>query len=249
VSRLPALFVAVLLALLVPPAFAQTLTVATDSSLAEAVREVARSFQAGRPGVTITLDVAAAGVLLEKIAEGAKADILVSADLDTLARGVDRRLLAAGPPRVFAGNAIVVVVPASAEHAPQRLSDLARPEVQRIAMGRIASVPAGRHAREAIDAERLWPALQRKISYADAVGPLLEMVSRGEVDAGFVYRTDVAPDSGLNIAFTPETLNPVRHAAALVAGGKQEALARDFLAALAAPANRPMWVRRGYTVP
>ncbi len=237
-----------LLFLALPPAFAQTLSVAVDQSLAEAVRELARGFEAGHAGVKVQIEAGASGVLLDKIAEGTKFDILVSADLDTLARGTDRRLLAAGPPRVLAGNAIVVVAPAGSQGL-QRLSDLARPEVLRIAMGRITSMPAGRHAREVIDAERLWSALQRKVVQLDSMGAVLELVVRGEVDAGFVYRTDVPAGSPLRVAITPETRNPVRHAAALVAGSRQESLARDLLQALAAPAARAVWQRRGYTTP
>jgi molybdate transport system substrate-binding protein len=237
-----------LLFLALPPAFAQTLTVAVDHSLAEAVRALARGFEAGRAGVKVQVEAGASGVLLEKIAEGPKFDLLVSADLDTLARGTDRRLLAAGPPRVLAGNAIVVVAPAGSQGL-QRLSDLARPEVLRIAMGRVASVPAGRQAREAIDAERLWSALQRKMVYADSVQAVLDMVARGEVDAGFVYRTDVPAGGSVRMAATPETPTPVRHAAALVAGSRQESLARDLLQALAAPAARAVWQQRGFTPP
>jgi molybdate transport system substrate-binding protein len=240
------LLLAIVLAL-PAPARAQALAVAADSSLAEAVREVARAFESTRTGVTVTLDVAPAGLLLEKLASGSKFDVFISADLDTLQRGTDRRLLSPGPPRVLAGNAIVLVVAAAAAPGPQRLADLTRPEVQRIAMGRVASVPAGRHAREAIDVERLWPALQRKVIFADSVAQVLELVARGDVDAGFVYRTDATGVAGVHIAFTPESpANPVRHAAALVAASAHEALARDFLAALAAPAARQVFVRRGY---
>jgi len=248
--RLLLLPIFLLLTLLAPAAPAQTLAVAADSSVLEPVRELARAFEAGRPGVSVKLEAAPAGVLLEKIAAGAKFDLLVSADLDTLQRGTDRHLLAAGPPRVLAGNAVVLVVPAAAAAPPQRLTDLARPELQRIAMGRVASVPAGRHAREAIDVERLWPALQRKVVWADSVAQVLQMVARGEVDAGFVYRTDANGVAGVQVAFTPESpATPVRHAAALVAGSAQEALARDFLAALAAPAARLVFTRRDYTAP
>ncbi len=246
---LPLLLFAIAVALPVP-ARAQALSVSADSSLAEAVRELARAFESTHAGVTVTLDSAPAGVLLEKLARGSKFDVFVSADLDTLHSGASRRLLSPGPPRVLAGNTIVLVVAAGAAAAPQRLADLTRPEVQRIAIGRVASVPAGRHAREAIDVERQWPALQRKVVFADSVAQVLEMVVRGEADAGFVYRTDAAAAAGVRVAFTPESpANPVRHAAALVAGSAQEALARDFLAALAAPAARQVFARRGYVAP
>lgn len=233
------------------PALAQTLNVAVDSSLADAVAEIAHGFEAGHPGLSIKLDIAAAGLLLEGIAQrkgpGAAAALLVSADTETLLRGSERRLLAGGAPRVLAGNAAVLIVPAARSGTVHRLADLAEPAVLRVALARSTSVPAGRHAREAIDAERMWPALQRKIVVADSVAQVLQWVTRGEVDAGFVYRTDVT--EGVRVVQSLDSPTPVRHAAALVAGGGNEALAREFIEALAAPAAAQVFARRGFLPP
>ncbi|MBL0299381.1 MAG: molybdate ABC transporter substrate-binding protein, partial [Betaproteobacteria bacterium] len=86
---------------------------------------------------------------------------------------------------------LVLIVPTDRSSPVQRLQDLARPEIRRIAMGRTATVPAGRYARQAIDALRLWPALQQKIVFGDSVRAVLQAVASGDVDAGFVYATDV----------------------------------------------------------
>ena len=235
------------------PAAAQTLNVAVDSSLAAAVTEIAHGFEASRPGVTVKLDAASAGLLLEGIAQrkgpGAGADVLLSADTETLARGAERRLLATGLPRLLAGNAVVLVSPATRSTPLQRLSDLAKPEVLRVALARSATVPAGRHAREAIDFERMWPALQRKVVLADSVEQVLQWVARGEVDAGFVYRTDAEGAPGVRMGQVLDSQNPVRHAAALVAGSPHEALAREFIELLASPAAAQTFARRGFLPP
>ncbi len=239
------------------PALAQTLNVAVDSSLAAAVTEIARGFEASHPGVGVKLDAASAGLLLEGIAQhkgaGAGADVLVSADTETLARGAERRLLSPGLPRLLAGNAVVLVAPAARSATLQRLADLSRPEVLRVALARSASVPAGRHAREAIDFERMWPAVQRKVVLADSVEQLLQWVARGEVDAGFVYRTDADGAAGVRVVQVLESPTPVRHAAALVAtlgaGSAHEALAREFIEALASPASAQVLARRGFLPP
>lgn len=233
------------------PAFAQTLHVAVDSSLAEAVAEIARGFEAGHRGLGVKLDIGAAGVLLEGIAQhkgpGAAAALLVSADTETLVRGAERRLLAGGPSRVFAGNAVVLIVPLSRSLPIHRLADLADPAVLRVALARSASVPAGRHAREAIDAERMWPALQRKVVVAGSVAQVLQWVARGEVDAGFVYRTDVTDE--VRVVQALDSPTPVRHAAALVTGSGNDALAREFIEALASPASAQLFARRGFLPP
>ncbi len=243
------LLVACFLVALWAPAWGQapTLRVAVASSLADAVREIATGFQATQAGVEVRLDVAASGELLEQLAQGAPFDVLVSADADTLTRGVERRLVQPDSMREFATNALVLIAPPASTLKLQRLTDLAQPEVQRIAMGRVASVPAGRQARQAIDAARLWPALQRKIVHADSVRQALDLVQRGDVDAGFVYRTDAArAGARVRVVQVLSGHAPVRHAAAVTAASRQAALARGFVQFLRSDAARTVLARHGF---
>ena len=232
------------------PALAQQITVAAASSLGEVMPDVARAFEASRPGVKVALQFAASGVLLQDIAAGKPADVLAGADADTLARGVQRRLLLADAQREFATNTLVLIVPTDRNLPVQRLQDLARPEIRRIAMGRPASVPAGRYARGAIDALRLWPAVQHKIVAADSVRAVLQAVASGDADAGFVYGTDVAlAGKRVRVVQTLAVQPPVRYPATVVAGSKQPALARDFVLFLNQAPARAEFTRHGFGAP
>lgn len=232
------------------PAAAQQLTVAAAASLTEAMQDVARAFEAARPGASVQLRFGASGVLLQDIAGGKPADVYASADADTLARGVQRRLLLAEAQREFATNALVLVVPTDRSSAVQRLQDLARPEIRRIAMGRMATVPAGRYAKQAIDALRLWPALQQKIVFGDSVRAVLDAVASGDADAGFVYATDVARAAQrVRLVQTLAVQTPIRYPATVVAGSGQEALAREYIAFLNQPTARAVFTRYGFGAP
>ncbi|MDP1899581.1 MAG: molybdate ABC transporter substrate-binding protein [Rubrivivax sp.] len=247
---MPRLFAFVFCLCLVLPAFGQTLHVLAATSLQEALREVARAFEAEHAGASVRLTVAASGALLEQIAQGTPADVLACTDVQTLQHGMARRLLVDALPREFATNALVLVVPAATHSPVQRLADLARPEIARIGMARTASSPAGRYAREAIDAARLWPAVQHKIVPAEDARQVLAEVARGEVQAGFVYQTDAATATDrVRVVQTLVTRTPVRHAAAVVAGSKHDALARAFVAYLASAAARGAFERLGFGPP
>lgn len=232
------------------PARAQELMVATDTSLAEVMQAVARGFEATHAGAKVVLRVAASGTLLEQIAQGQRADVLASADAETVALGVTRRLLLADLRSTFATNTLVLVVPASLNLPLRRLADLTRPEVQRVAMGREASVPAGRYAREAINAQRLWPALQRKVVAAADTREVLALVAQADVDAGFVYATDVPAATGrVRVVETLATVTPIRYPAHVVAASKQPALAREFVAYLRSETARALFQRAGFGLP
>jgi len=236
------------------PAFGQgqTLTVATDDSLLKAMSEVARGFEATRPGLRVVLVAGDPGALLAQIANPEAAtrfDVLAGTDAETAALGVQRRLLRPEVRSAFAGNELVLVVPASAITSAarvQRLVDLARPEVLRIAIGRINAVPVGRYAREAINAQRLWPSVQRKLVQADSGAAVLELVQQGDVDAGFVYASDaVAAGARVRTVETLPTVTPIRYGALVVAASAQVALAAEFLDHLRSEPARAVWQRTG----
>ena len=226
-------FLFLLLALVsLTPATAQPLNVAAAASLTEAMRDVAKAFEAARPGVGVQLQFGASGMLLQDIAGGKPADKIIHVA------------------REFATNALVLIVPTDRSSPVQRLQDLARPEIRRIAMGRTATVPAGRYARQAIDALRLWPALQQKIVFGDSVRAVLQAVASGDVDAGFVYATDV-PVAGerVRVVQTLAVQPPIRYPATVVAASDQQVLARDFIAFLNQPQARAVFSRYGFGAP
>jgi molybdate transport system substrate-binding protein len=229
---------------------AQTLAVATDTSLAPAMATVARAFESGRSGVRITLSVGAPGALLAQMGRGTVFDVLAGIDTETAALGQQRRLLQPALRSDFAGNTLVLIVPGSLALPVQRLSDLARPEVARIAIGRGTVEPAGRHAREAINAQRLWPALQRKMLETDDVRQVLDLVAAGEVEAGFVYATDAtAAGPRVRVVETLKTTSPPRYLAQVGTASPQPALAREFVDFLRSEPARVLWQRAGFSVP
>lgn len=249
-QRRPLLACVLLLPLAGADAWAQTtpLRVGAASSLVDALPELLRTFQAARPGITVQGSTASSGALLEQLAGGTAMDVLLSDDADTVNRGIERRLLRADSARAFAGNALVLVVPAASSLPLRRLADLALPEVQRIAMGRTASVPAGRSARQAIDAARLWPSVQRKVVWADSVREVLALVLRGDVDAGFVYASDaLAAGSRVRVVETLAGTAPIRLTAAIASASTLAAPAGEFMQFLRSEAARAVLVRWGFS--
>lgn len=232
------------------PLMAQGLVVASDSSCIEAMNAVARDFEAGHQGLRVKVQGGAAGALLEQIGRGMTADVLAGADAVTVELGEQRRLLRSDARNAFATNALVLVVPASLAVPVQRLSDLAQPEVTRIAMARPTSVPAGRYAREAINAQRLWSSLQRKVVIAEDARAVLDLVARSDAQAGFVYASDVAAVAArVRVVETLATASPIRHLATVTAGSQSPALASEFVAYLRSEPARSVFKRYGFGLP
>ncbi|PTT88555.1 molybdate ABC transporter substrate-binding protein [Pelomonas sp. HMWF004] len=231
-------------------ATAQQLTVSAAASLTDAFKAIGPRFEATRPGVTLRFNFAASGVLLQQIAQGAPVDVFASADQDTMNRAAGQKLLAPGTQRDFASNSLVLVTPAQGAPAVTALADLAKPAVRRIAIGKVASVPVGRYTQQALERAQLWAPLQPKLVFADNVRQVLDYVSRGEVEAGFVYRTDAELlKDKVRIAMTVGGHAPVTYPVAVVADSPQAALARDFVAFLGAAEAQAILNRHGFGKP
>ncbi len=229
-------------------AAAQQLTVSAAASLTDAFKAIGPRFEAAKPGVTVRFNFAASGVLVQQIAQGAPVDVFASADQDTMDRGAAQQLIAADTRRDFAANALVLVVPA--DSAVQRMVDLAGPAVKRIAVGKVASVPVGRYTQQALGSAQLWSALSPKLVFADNVRQVLDYVARGEVEAGFVYRTDagIAKDK-VRVAATVGGHAPITYPAAVVADSRQPALAREFVAFLGGAEAQALLAKHGFARP
>ncbi|EDM75498.1 molybdenum ABC transporter, periplasmic molybdate-binding protein [Plesiocystis pacifica SIR-1] len=193
----------------------QTVTVFAAASLAEPFRAMEAPFEAAHPGVDLELHFAGSQLLATQLREGARAQLFASADAAQLERAGERRELSGRA--TFATNAIAVVVPS--DSTLEGVADLAEPGV-RVALAH-AEVPAGRYAREALDALELREAVEANaIASATDVHGVIAVLRLGEADAGLAYRTDLGEDGSLRALPLPASAGVVaRYELARIANG------------------------------
>lgn len=239
------------LALALPvAAWSQQITVSAAASLTDAFKELAPQFEARKPGATVRFNFAASGVLLQQISQGAPVDVFASADQVTMDRADTQKLLEPGSRKNFVTNSLVLIEPVQGGVGVKGLQDLSGAAVKKIAIGKTATVPVGRYTKEVLDAANLWTTLEPKFVQADSVRQVLDYVSRGEVEAGFVYRTDAAlMGEKVKVVASPQGATPVSYPIAVVADSKQKALAADFIAYVNSEAGQQVLGRYGFGKP
>jgi len=162
------------------------LTVFAAASLTDAFKGVGQAFSKANPQVRIAFNFAGTPTLLGQLQQGARADVLASADLPNMQKAVDAGLVA-GSPRVFTRNRLeIVVAPGNPKHV-KGLADLARPDV--LYISEAPSVPAGRYGAQALAAAGVKASPR---SLETDVKSVVAKVQLGEADAGIVYVTDVS---------------------------------------------------------
>lgn len=229
---------------------AQWITVSAAASLTNAFKELGPAFEGATPGASVRFNFAASGALLQQIGQGAPVDVFASADQATMDRAAGQSLIDAGSRVDFAINSVILIEPAQGGAGLESLLDLAKPEVKRIAVGKTATVPVGRYTREVLDSASLWTRLKPKFVQADSVRQVLDYVSRGEVEAGFVYATDAAiMKDRVKMVLTATGHAPVSYPVAVVRASRQKDIAGRFVAFLSTAPAREILGRYGFGAP
>ena len=109
-------------------------------------------------------------------------------------------LLLAGTRRSLLSNTLVIIVPTDASAAPKSASDLTKPEYKKLALAEPQTVPAGIYAREYLQKLGLWDAVKDKVVPTENVRAALAAVESGNVEAGFVYKTDALLSKKVKVA-------------------------------------------------
>ncbi|MFP5220828.1 MAG: molybdate ABC transporter substrate-binding protein [Acidobacteriota bacterium] len=243
------LFICVTLCFSVP-AMAGEITVSAAASLTNAFQELKPLFEKNAPGTTLLFNFAASGPLLKQMEAGAPVDVFASADQETMNQAAAKKLIAEGSRKDFTANTLVMIVPSDSKLGLKTPKDLSNPAVERIAIGNPGSVPAGRYARQSLTAAGLYDPLQPRFVLGESVRQVLDYVSRGEVQAGFVYNTDalIAKDKVL-VASEMSGHDAITYPAAVVAASKNKADAAKFLAFLSSPEGQAVLAKYGFKKP
>ena len=243
--------VVLLLSILCVPALAQAqeVTLSVAISMKEAVETLGRQFTQGRPGVTLRYNFGSSGELQKQIEAGAPVDLFVSAAQRQMDDLEQKGLIDPTSRRVFARNVLTVVKPSGSGLDISKPADLLDAKVRRIVIGNPRAVPVGQYAEESLKALGLWDRVQPKLVFAENVRQALDYIARGEVEAGFVYTTDIPVRAGqVAETFRPaeDTYRPVTYPVAVVKGSKQPALARAFIDLLVSREGQTALSRLGF---
>jgi molybdate transport system substrate-binding protein len=175
-------------------------------------------------------------------------DVFASAGRPQMDALASQGLLVPESRRDFARNALVLIAPAGQAGALKTFADLNQVP-GRIAIGNPKTVPAGQYARQALTRMSLWAALQSRLVLGEDVRQVLDYVSRGEVEAGIVYATDVRARAGevRSVARAPaDSHEPIVYPIAALRSSNQPEAARAFIAAVLSEEGQRRLEKFGY---
>lgn len=226
----------------------KSITVSAAISLKNAFVEIGRFYES-QYGTKCVFNFGASGDLAKQIIGGAPVDLFASAAQKDMDEADKQGHIVTVSRFGFTANSVVLITPIGAKVSLKSFEDLRAAQIEKIAVGNPKTVPAGRYAEEVFGSYQILSSIKEKFIYTENVRQVLDYVSRGEVDAGVVYATDVAarPKDIRIVATAPEASHkPVVYPIAIVKGTKSEADAKAFISLVLSKEGKKILQKHGF---
>src|SRR5882724_8944479 len=138
-----------------PVANHKELTVAAAADLAPAFEELGREFQATHQ-IKVVFSFGSTGLLARQIENGAPMDLFAAANTDYIDQLDKQGLIVSDTKTIYARGRITLWTRKDSPQRIEKISDLTRPEVKRIAIANPDHAPYGMAAREALQRVGVW---------------------------------------------------------------------------------------------
>jgi molybdate transport system substrate-binding protein len=233
------------------PATAQnrSITVFAAASMKNALDDVDAAFTK-KTGINVVASYAASSAMIKQIEQGAPVDVFVSADLQWMDYGSQKKLVQDDSRVNLLGNVLVLIAPKDSRIGDVTIGpglDLAKLAGDgRIATGDMRAVPVGIYAKAALDKLGLWSSVEPKMAMTDNVRAALVLVARGEAPLGIVYSTDAKVEPGVKVVgvFPEDSHPPIIYPVAATVGAKLDAA--SYLAFLRSQAAKMTFEGYGF---
>lgn len=199
------------------------------ASLTDVLKELAPAYEA-KSGDKIVFNFAASSTLARQIREGAPADLFFSADTEQMGLLEREKLLRDGSWRTFLYNTLVMIVPLDSPLTAVKPGDLGSLRLTRLALADPRLVPAGVYARKYLERLGYWRQWESRVVPTENVRATLAAVASGNVEAGFVYKTDAALSNEVRVVLEVprEEMPRIAYALAVVRDSREPESATKF---------------------
>lgn len=239
------------LAVFFSTAHADGVNVFAAASMKTALDEAAKTWKT-QSGKDIVATYGSSATLAKQIAEAAPADIFISADEAWMDDVAKKNLIKADTRKDLVGNTLVLVAATGTDVKVDltNATDLAFVlGGEKLAVGDVKSVPAGKYAKSALEKLGLWASVEPHLAMQENVRAALALVARGEAKLGIVYGSDVVAESRVHVvADFPEASHPaILYPAAIIAASTNPD-AQGFLDFIRSKDGQLIFKANGFTL-
>ncbi len=227
---------------------AATLTVSAAADLTPAFEELGRLFEQ-ETGVKVSFNFGSTGQLEQQIESGAPVDLFAAANVAFIEELEKKNLILPDTKALYAEGRVAIWTRSDSPLRIERLEDLARADVRKIAIANPEHAPYGVAAREALQSAGVWEVVRPKLVFGENVTQTLQYAETGNVDAAIVALS-ISIGAGGRWTLVPQQAHrPLKQALAVIKGTRHEAEARRFAAFINSPQGRAVMRKYGFILP
>lgn len=222
------------------------LNISAAASLKESMTDIQAEYKKTNPNVTLTVNYGASGSLQQQIEQGAPCDVFISAGQSQMKALDGKSLLLENTKKDLVKNDLVLVGPK--DTSITSISDLTSDKVKKIAVGEPKSVPAGQYADEVFTKLGIKDSISSKLVFAKDVKEVLAWSTSGNVDVGFVYKSDALSNTSAKIIETisDDKHSPITYPIGVIKASKNPDAAKSFEDFLFTDTCKKIFEKYGY---
>jgi molybdate transport system substrate-binding protein len=224
------------------------ITVGAASDLTPAFEELGKEFQASK-NIKVVFNFGSSGMLARQIEHGAPIDIFASANVDYVNQLEQKGLIIPGTKKLYARGRITLWTLKDSSIQIEKITDLTRTEVERIAIANPEHAPYGMAAREALERSGIWEDVKPKLVYGENIRQTLQYAQTGNVEVAIIALSLSLQSDGRWVPIPEDLHKPLDQGLAVIKGAKNEQAAREFADFILGPQGQAIMKRYGFTLP
>jgi len=221
------------------------LTVAAASDLTPVFEELGRAFESATK-TKVVFVFGSTGMLTRQIENGAPFDLFAAANVSYIDELEQKGLIIPDSKAVYARGRITLWTANESPVRFQGIEDLARPEIQRIAIANPDHAPYGLAAKQALQNAGVWDRVQPKLVYGDNIRQALQYAQTGNVEVAIVSLTLSINSNGRWTLIPEELHQPIDQGLAIMKSTRNEPAARAFITFLSSPQGKAIMKKYGF---
>lgn len=176
-------------------------------------------------------------------------DVFAAANVGFVEQLEQKGLIIPDTKVVYARGRITLWTPKDSDLKLEKITDLARTDVKRIAIANPEYAPYGMAAREALETAGVWETVKPKLVYGENIRQTFQFAETGNVDVAIVSLSLSSTSQGRWILIPEELHRPVNQGLAVIKSTQNEKAAREFSTFVAGPQGQEILARFGFEKP
>lgn len=232
-----------------PAAEPAPVQVAAASDLTHAFEELGTLFEA-ETKQKVVFSFGASGLLTQQIRQGAPFDMLASANVGFTDELIKEGQCDGATQAKYARGELVVWTKKGLVAPPKKLADLESARFKHIAIANPEHAPYGKAAKQALEHEKLWDALQPRIVYGENIKQTQQFAQSGNAEAALISKSLVTgTDDGESLPVDESLHEPIDQALVVCNHGKNAEGGRAFAKLVQSDKAREVLKKYGFELP